>query len=150
MAAARSDTLTDIRLFYRLLGGVLEELNVHKGYAASLGIDLKNVAPLPQTLAYTEFLSEIVWRSQLGELIAAMTPCMRLYAFLGARLAQGGIPNHQYREWIGTYSSTEFEALAASLEEALDRLASDTPSVHKAYAHAMRLELTFFDASLCA
>ena len=53
-----------------------------------------------------------------------------------------------YREWIETYSSDDFEALASELEELLDRLAEDTPAVRDAYRYAMACELDFFAAAI--
>jgi thiaminase/transcriptional activator TenA len=73
---------------------------------------------------------------------------MRLYAYLGQQLAgadahAAGTP---YQEWIDTYASIEFEALAATLEALLERYAEDVEAVRGAYRRAMRLELAFFEA----
>lgn len=54
-----------------------------------------------------------------------MSPCMRLYLFLGRELAKDGIPDHQYADWICTYGSDEFEPLARQLEEVIDRQGCD-------------------------
>jgi thiaminase/transcriptional activator TenA len=80
--------------------------------------------------------------------MAAMTPCMRLYAYLGQELAREDHSQNPYREWIETYSSDEFEALAAELESLLDQLAEGTHRVSLAYRYAMCCELGFFSASL--
>ncbi len=80
--------------------------------------------------------------------MAAMTPCMRLYAYLGQELAVSDHSRNPYREWIETYSTDEFEALAVELESLLDLLADDAPGVAIAYGYAMRCELDFFSASL--
>jgi thiaminase/transcriptional activator TenA len=122
---------------------------MHRGYAASLGIDLENVQPAVATTAYVEFLLHRAWHSGIGETIAAMTPCMRLYAYLGTELARAGDPgpDHPYRDWIATYSGAEFQGLANRLEFLLDRFAEDTPAVRDAYRYAMRCELDFFDSA---
>ncbi len=67
---------------------------------------------------------------------------------IGQELALGDHSQNPYREWIETYSSAEFEALAAELESLLDQLAEGTHSVSQAYGYAMRCELDFFSASL--
>jgi thiaminase (transcriptional activator TenA) len=77
----------------------------------------------------------------------AMTPCMRLYAFLGQQLAQGGIPNHQYADWIKTYSSPEFEELAQLLESICDRYAIDNQATRETYHYALLCEEAFFSAA---
>ena len=79
-----------------------------------------------------------------------MTPCMRLYAFLGQQLAAQGAAraDNPYREWVETYASADFESLAATLESLLDRYATVavTAAIETAYRRAMQLELGFFDA----
>jgi len=71
-----------------------------------------------------------------------------LYAFLGQELAAEGMgEDNPYAEWVETYADPEFEALAARLEDLLDRYASDAPAVRTAYRRAMTLELAFFEAN---
>lgn len=131
-----------------LMRGVLDELKLHEGYAESLAIDLENIRPHWAASAYTDFLLRTAWTAEVGEIMAAMTPCMRLYAHLGQELAAGDHSQNPYRKWIGTYSSEEFEALATELESLLDELAHNTRGVSFAYRYAMRCELDFFSASL--
>ncbi len=44
---------------------------------------------------------------------------MRLYAFLGSKLAEQQTDEHPYTEWIKTYSSKEFNALVNEIETLL-------------------------------
>ena len=136
-----------VQKLHGLMRGVLDELKLHEGYAESLTIDLGNVRPHPATRAYTDFLLRTAWSTEVGEIMAAMTPCMRLYAYLGQELSLRDHSQNPYRDWIETYSSPEFEALAAELESLLDQLAEGTPRVSQAYHYAMRCELDFFSAS---
>ena len=137
-----------VQRLHGLMRGVLDELKLHEGYAENLAIDLGNVQPHPAARAYTDFLLRTAWTTEVGEIMAAMTPCMRLYAYLGQELALRDHSQNPYREWIETYSSAEFEALAAELESLLDQLAEGTHRVALAYGYAMRCELDFFSASL--
>lgn len=42
--------------------------------------------------------------------VAALVPCMRLYAFLGTELGRGrDLTGHPYRDWIETYASQDFQ-----------------------------------------
>jgi thiaminase/transcriptional activator TenA len=132
--------------FHRLMGGVLREFEMHAGHAEELGLELEAVTPHPATTAYVDLLLEVAWQRGLGQTIAVMTPCMRLYAFLGRELAAGRRPGHPYREWIDTYSSPEAEELAGTLEGLLDEHAEDGPEVHELYRRAMECELAFFSA----
>lgn len=147
LAAAKCAGNTEhAAVFHELVGGVLEELKLHSGYAKSLGIELDDVRPRPATSAYTDFLAATAWSAEPPEIVAAMTPCMRLYAFLGQSLAPAA-PDNPYHEWIETYASTGFEELAAGLEALLDELAADTEAVADAYRYAMRCELEFFESA---
>lgn len=81
-------------------------------------MDLASCAPSAATLAYTEFVLEVAnGQGGLGEVLAAMAPCMRLYAFLGAQL-DAAVPEAQragnpYAGWIATYASPDFQARPA-------------------------------------
>ncbi|MBA2691683.1 MAG: TenA family protein [Rubrobacter sp.] len=148
LALAHSPDREGLSSFASLISGVIEELDLHAGYAKRWNVDLENVEPGEATLAYTDFLLSTASRSSVGETCAAMTPCMRLYAFLGRELNKEGAPEENpYSEWIEAYSAPEFENLAETLEGLLDRYAEDTPPVRRAYRRAMRLEATFFEAA---
>jgi thiaminase (transcriptional activator TenA) len=146
LALAHSPDHAGLYDFAQLLAGALEELELHVKYAERWGVELGDVVPGEATLAYTDFLLATAALRGVGETCAAMTPCMRLYAFLGQSLADEGIgESNAYAEWIETYSAPDFEALASTLEDLLDRYAADTPAVHAAYRRAMDLELAFFE-----
>jgi thiaminase/transcriptional activator TenA len=143
---AHGTTREDLFGFSELIAGVLEELKLHKSYTEKLQVSLDDVTPLPATQAYVEFLLGTARHGQLGETIAAMTPCMRLYAFLGQELAKKDVAP-AYADWVKTYSDPGFEALAARLETLLDQHAVDSPVVRANYRRAMELEHGFFDAN---
>jgi thiaminase/transcriptional activator TenA len=82
LALARSEDAEGIAVFCALIAGVAEELKIHYAYATELGIDLQSVVPNPACGAYTDFLLRTPWHASLAEIVAAMTPCMHLYAYL--------------------------------------------------------------------
>ncbi|CAN5810387.1 thiaminase II [soil metagenome] len=148
LALANSPDARGLHDFAALLTGALEELKLHEDYAARWNVDLSGTVPVGATLAYTDFLLATASLGTVGEICAAMTPCMRLYAFLGQSLSEEGISgDNPHAEWIETYSDPEFEALAARLEELLDRYADDSPAVREIYRRAMTLEVGFFEAN---
>lgn len=148
LALARSPDREGVHLFAGLISGVTEELRLHRGYAERWGVALDAVAPVEATLAYTEFLLSTAARGSVGEVCAAMAPCMRLYAFLGHSLAEEGVSEENpYRGWIETYADPKFGGLADRLEEMLDRYALDETAARHAYRRAMTLEVAFFEAS---
>lgn len=149
LALARSPDRGGVEAFAGLVSGVIEELGLHEGYARRWGAPLDGVEPGEATLAYTEFLLSTAALGGVGEICAAMTPCMRLYAFLGRSLAEEGHDKEgPYAEWIRTYADPGFEALAARLEGLLDRYGDDVPAVRFVYRRAMVLEVAFFEANV--
>jgi len=144
---AQSTARADLQAFAGLIAGVIEELKLHAGYAERWNVDLANVTPAPATQAYTEFLIELARLGGVGLTTAAMTPCMRLYAFLGQELAKGPVAP-RYAEWVRAYAAPEFASLATTLEGLLDWHGNDSPAVRNAYRRAMELEYGFFDANL--
>lgn len=143
---AHGTSRDDLYGFSELIAGVLEELKLHKSYTERLQVVLDGVIPMPATQAYIDFLLGTARRGDLGETIAGMTPCMRLYAFLGQALAKKDVAP-AYADWVKTYADPGFEALAVRLEGLLDLHAADTSAVRDNYRRAMELEYRFFDAN---
>ncbi|BBD64736.1 TenA family transcription regulator [Nostoc commune NIES-4072] len=147
IAAAKAPDWLGFTTFHNLASGVLEELRLHIGYASQWGVNLHSVEPASATRRYTDFLLATAWGGDVGLTAAAMSPCMRLYAFLGEKLATNGIPNHQYADWIRTYSSTDFQPLTQQLENLVDNYAATSSVVHSTYRYAMFCERDFFQAA---
>ena len=147
IAAAKAPDWDGFCALHALAGGVMEELKLHEGYAANWDVDIRHVQPGPATRRYTDFLLATAWAHDVGVTVAAMSPCMRLYAYLGQQLARDEPPEHDYIEWIRTYSSEDFEGLAVQLEALTDRYAIDTPLVRATYRYAMECERDFFQAA---
>lgn len=143
---ARAPDREAMRELHRLLSGVFEEQRLHERIAAERGLDLGRVGPLPACRAYADFVLSVAFGGTLGELFAAMTPCMRLYRFLGEELRRRD-PAPTYRSWVETYAAEEFAELVVSLERLLDRHAARTGREAANYAYALDLEYAFFDAA---
>lgn len=135
------------RVWHELQDGVFEELKLHAAASQEMGIDLTQVAPLQATRAYTDFLLANALSGTLGELVAAMAPCMRLYHYLGSSLAEEGHPPHLYTSWVETYAGPEFAQLVSRIEGLMDRYGHGTDQERDRYQQAMRLEYEFFSES---
>ncbi|MGO9695617.1 MAG: TenA family protein [Mycobacterium sp.] len=146
LALAKSPDQDGRIAFRELLDAAAEELRLHRGYADRWNVDLHQAAD-PATAAYTNFLLAVATLEPVGHIAAAMTPCLRLYAYLGQQLAAQTTPQSPYREWVTTYSSPRFEALARRVEGLLDRYGGDHDRLAVLYHQAMELELRFFDAA---
>jgi thiaminase/transcriptional activator TenA len=147
LAAAKAPTWEVFQVFHGLTTGVLEELNLHGGYAQEWGVDLAAVTPGHATRQYTDFLLNTAWSVDPGITAVAMAPCMRLYAFLGQSLAAHQARPHPYTAWIDTYSSDQFEPLAQQLEAFVNAQAADNDLTQRTYRYAMVCELNFFEAA---
>ncbi|KAK6915309.1 Thiaminase-2/PQQC [Dillenia turbinata] len=152
---------------------VMEELKMHDSFVQEWGSDLVKESTInAATVKYTGFLlatasgkvdgvkgpgklSTPFERTKVAAYtIGAMTPCMRLYAYLGKELqvfldADGS--SHLYKKWIDSYSSKEFEASALQIEDLLDKLSvsltgEELDIIEKLYHQAMKLEIEFFTA----
>ena len=141
--AKAPDTATMLEL-KTLLEGVFEELELHRGYAEQWGADLEP-EPAAATLAYTDFLLRVAWSEPVAAILAAMTPCMRLYAHLGQHLEPSASPDSPYIEWVTTYADEEFEALARRMEALLDVHDDGSEAIAEHYRTAMLREEQFFD-----
>ena len=143
---ARAPRREAMRAFKTLLDAVDDELGLHHSYAARWQVDL-TAEPSSATRAYTDFLLRVASLEPVGQVAAAMAPCMRLYAWLGQQLLPGAAQSSPYREWIETYASPEFDAHAAQLEALVDELPADVEVVGAHYRTAMNLELAFFESA---
>ncbi|KAF1326371.1 Phosphomethylpyrimidine kinase, partial [Globisporangium splendens] len=142
----------------RLMQGIEHELSNHTAFLQAYGIDtfkIVDASAVPATKKYVEFLlTTAETRDSVAEILAAMTPCMRLYAFLGQgiREALGGMPDaqHPYHRWIGSYGTDEFNGAAEITENLLNDVAEAEGILFETlaplYNTAMELELCFFEA----
>jgi len=147
LAISKSSDINVIRILSELLFGVSEELILHENYANKWGINLSKNKIEKATQEYTDFLSQTSQNLSCVEILAAMTPCMRLYAWIGNNLSNS-TSNNPYKDWIKTYSDDSFEKLAKSLENTIDSYQSsiEITQINDLYKKAMILEGNFFIA----
>ena len=147
LAVSKSRNKQTIKTLSVLLSGVSEELILHETYAKEWDIDLTTNLIEPATKKYTDFLEDVSVNLSLIEIMSAMTPCMRLYSWLGKNLLNM-ISDNPYKEWILTYSDKSFDDLAKSLEYLIDEYddSYDIDKINVLYKKSMELELEFFNA----
>ncbi|XP_058002644.1 bifunctional TH2 protein, mitochondrial isoform X3 [Hevea brasiliensis] len=156
----------------KLRKGVLEELKMHNSFVLEWGIDPSKEETINSaTVRYTDFLLATASGKVEGVegpdkhatpfertkvaayTLGAMTPCMRLYAFLAKEfqaLVDSEDGSHPYKKWIDNYSSEGIEASALQTEDLLDNLSIPLTSeeldiIEKLYHQAMKLEIEFFN-----
>ena len=147
LAVAKSKDKYSIRTLSELLMGVSEELILHETYAKEWDIDLSKIHIKSATKNYVDFLDDTSRKLSAFEIMLAMSPCMRLYSWIGKKLYEDDFDS-KYKEWIITYSDESFEHLANSLENLIDQNKNsyDIGKANYLYKKAMELELDFFNA----
>lgn len=147
LAAAKAPDWDSFNQFHQLADGVLKELCLHASYATQWGVNLHEIEPSRATRRYTDFLLATAWGNGAALTAVAMSPCMRLYAYLGQSLAQHEMGEHQYSDWIRTYSDPRFEQLAQTLETFVNCHAIASPQTRSTYRYALFCERDFFTAA---
>lgn len=148
IAGAKAPDWDSFIKLHQLAAGVFGELKLHNKYAQEWGVNVGQVEPAPATRRYTDFVMTTAWGHDTGLTVTALTPCMRLYAWLGKELARLQPKEHAYSDWIRTYSGHEIEDLASDLEKLVDKYAAaDDPQVVATYRYAMECERDFFQAA---
>ena len=141
----RSTDIYTRDLFHNLQCGVFEELKLHKEVSEKYLINLKLIKPLKATTAYTEFLLSNSMIGSLGDLLSVITPCMRLYLFLGTEILKSRTQENKYSDWIEAYSSSKYIDLVNSVESLLNMHSNNLTQEKQKYKRAMNLEYDFFD-----
>ena len=147
LAISKAKDKKTIKHLSELLLGVSEELILHDSYAKKWGINLDLNKIELSTKNYTDFLNDVSQKHNLVEIMCAMAPCMRLYAWIGKSIANEDMDN-PYKEWIETYSDKSFEKLAETLENLIDSSNQnyEIKNLNYYYKKAMELEYEFFKA----
>jgi thiaminase/transcriptional activator TenA len=155
LGAARAPDLETMGRFADLAQATLrEEMDLHRSYAAELGIApvaLEAEPMAPTTRAYTDFLVRVAASGDFAELVAALLPCMWGFSEIGLRLAEDEAPSDPgYARWVEMYSSEEFAELAAWCRELMDGVGEGLGArarrrVEDAFVTSSRYELAFWE-----
>ncbi len=147
IAAAKAPNWSCYLTLHGLAEGVVAERGMHEGYAAAAGVDLQTIVSGTATRRYTDFLLATAWSHDVGLTAVAMSPCMHVYSYLGRTLAQRGVIEHDYANWIRTYSDPAMEVLAQQLDTLVETTTSSPEMIKATYRYAMECERDFFQAA---
>lgn len=138
-------------------GAIEAERQLHRGYLLPRGIDPDasgTAEPTPTCSAYVDGLRAAAVLDPLPVGMAAVLPCFRVYAEVGAWIVGRAAPaaDHPYRDWINAYADPSFAEAVRSAEDYTDRLAGaasrqDRAAMMAAYTRSTRLEWMFWDAA---
>lgn len=103
----------------------------------------------PETRSYLNHLLSAAAVGSYPVVAAAVLPCYWLYQDIGTRLAAANRPDHPYADWLGLYSSPEFDAATRQAIAITQRLARQAPPAEReamldAYLESSRQEMDFF------
>ncbi|MBP6116825.1 MAG: thiaminase II [Neisseriaceae bacterium] len=150
LGATQANDLDTKTLFANLLHGTLNfEMDLHRQYAAQFGISAEKLAatqPAATTVAYTSYMLNKA-QSGLPYTLAAVLCCAWSYNYIGLALAkwEGALEHEFYGQWVKTYSSAEFTALANQCIDLIDHIAGDMPAVVQAELEEIIVYTSYFE-----
>ena len=156
LAAAKAPEPEGIVLFARAAEeAIVVERALHGGFFRDFGIGPDTFAATPLTPAcdhYVAYLLSTAYAEPFEVLLGALLPCFWIYAEVGRDILARESAGNPYRAWIDTYSGTEFQEAVARMIAATDAAAQGaSPALrermHRAFAHATRLEWMFWDSA---
>ncbi|MFQ6016626.1 MAG: thiaminase II [Kiloniellaceae bacterium] len=166
LAVYKSEDLEDMRQAAATLEALLNtEMRLHVSFCAGWGLSEAEMAALPEAeanMAYTRFVLEKGLSGDLLDLLVALAPCVVGYAEIGARLKADPasvLASNPYGDWIEMYGGGEYQEVARSAVEQLDRVAARRlgkdfaraprwDSLGQTFRAATRLEIGFWDMGL--
>lgn len=163
LAVFKADGLADIRHAAAGLSAMIDqEMGLHVAYCRRWQLEEAEMAATAEadaTIAYTRFVLERGSAGDLLDLYVALAPCVVGYAEIGRRLIEAAstrLDGNPYRDWIEMYASAEYQEVAASHIEQMDRLMERRggpgriASLETVFRQATRLEEAFWQMGLAA
>lgn len=156
LAAAKAPNPDRIVQFARAAEtAIVVERSLHGGFFRDYGIDPETFAATPLSPAcdhYVSWLLAAAYAEPYEIVLAALLPCFWIYAEVGTDIFSRSAPGNPFRDWIDTYAGEEFGIAVAEMIVATDEAARDASPVsrermHRAFAHATRLEWMFWNGA---
>ncbi|WLV24012.1 thiaminase II [Aciduricibacillus chroicocephali] len=151
LGAAKANDLETMTAFANLLHGTLTvEMDLHREYAAELGIsneELENTEPAASMTSYTSYMLN---KSQLGGVenaAASVLACAWSYQFIGESLAAipGATEHEFYGKWVKMYSSQQFKELTLQCIDLIDKMAEGKSDSDLAILEDIVVKTSYFE-----
>ncbi|GJE33182.1 Aminopyrimidine aminohydrolase [Methylobacterium oxalidis] len=134
---------------------IVVERALHGGFFRAYGIDAATFAATPLSPAcdhYVSYLLATAYAEPYEVVLAALLPCFWIYAEVGRDIHARAATGNPYQAWIDTYAGEDFARAVAEMIAATDEAAAfAAPALlarmHRAFAHATRLEWMFWDGA---
>jgi thiaminase/transcriptional activator TenA len=129
IAISKCESREDMLMFAEQVSFVLQgEAQPHNNLCRAAGIRYEEVQgyPLaPNASHYARHLLTVAYEGSLGEIIAALLPCLWTYLEIGQKLREEVTPDqtHPFYDWISFYSEAAMQDATDSFRSRLDHWA---------------------------
>ncbi|MCB4767236.1 thiaminase II [Ancylobacter sp. Lp-2] len=156
VAAAKADDADGLVQFAEAAKvAVIVERSLHTDFFRSFDIapaDFEATEMSPVCHHYSSFLIASAHAEPYPVVLAALLPCFWIYAEIGRDILGRATRPNPYDAWIDTYAGEEFHEAVRAVIASTDRAAdASSPTLrarmHRAYAHACKLEWMFWDSA---
>ena len=145
IAAAKAHDFHGFSVLHQLIAQLMDALgNRHQEILLWNEMPIQT-APRSQTQQYTDFLISTAWTEDIGVILSATVPDLKLHVELGI-LTQCGDPQQTYRNWGLAYSRERFQDQVLAMDALIDRYANPQKAQYSTYRHSLLLLRLFFDS----
>lgn len=133
LGVAKAPSLDIMKSYAKGLDGILfMEMDLHKSYAKSFGIEEDELLSTETSAVNTAYTSYMLNKAQSGgveNVVAALLACSWSYNYIGLKLAEipGALEGENYGSWIKTYASDDFTDLNKNAMDLMNTLAAGKP-----------------------
>jgi len=151
LGAAKARDLDTMTAFASLLHGTLTvEMDLHREYAARLGIsndELEATEPSATMTAYTSYMLNMSHLGGVENAAAAVLACAWSYQYIGESLAKipGSMDHEFYGSWVQMYASSEFKQLAQQCIHLIDQIAEHKTDKDLAILEEIVVKTSYFE-----
>ena len=158
LAAFKSTSAGELRRSLSRAAAVIEgEVELHRRRLGEWGVSDDALDTLPEStanIAYTRYLLDLGMSGDLLDLHVALSVCVIGYAEVGTLLIgheRTKLAGNPYRSWIEQYADPDFQSLAKSVSDHLDRLAEGHlterrfTDLSRIFRQTLRLDIAFWD-----
>ncbi len=158
IAVAKAPTPMEMTWFSELLNETLHtEMDLHISYCQDFGLSKDEILSTPMsptTHSYTRHMLEAAYSGNFLDAAVGILPCSWGYSEIGKSLLSKGLPAHSphHSRWIEMYSSPEFESLAVTLRDIIDKATVGLPDsrlikLEEIFIMSSRYEYRFWEAA---
>ena len=145
VAAAKARDFHGFSVLHQLVAQLIEALGDRHQEIFLWNETHIQTVPRSQTQRYTDFLISTAWTEDIGVILSATVPYLKLHLELGLFM-QCGNPQQTYRNWGLTYSNERFQETVVVMDALVDRYANPHQARYSVYRQSLLLLRLFFDA----